>query len=155
MSSISDVTSTTNSYETTNQSSLAQFIQDLNSIGTALQSGNVSAAQTALTTFQQDFTDNSQTSANQPFGRNSQANKDYQSMVSALNSGDVSDAQKAFANLQNDLKAVHKGHHHHHGPGLTSTTSTTTPTTTTDSAITSATSDSDADNHGSSLNVTA
>jgi hypothetical protein len=66
---------------------------------------------------------NPQTSANQPFGNNSQANTDYQSLVGALQTGNLSNAQKAFSSLQTDLQAAQTstktggGHHHHHGSG--------------------------------------
>jgi hypothetical protein len=149
MNSISAISSATNPYETTNQNGFGQTLQDFKAIGSALQSGDVTTAQNALTTFQQDLQGNSQTSSSQPFGKNSQANTDYQNLTSALQSGDLSGAQKAFTSLQSDLKAVHKGHHHHHGA------STTPPATTTSSAATSSTVDSDGDNDGSNLNVTA
>src|SRR5580658_7786586 len=118
MSTISSVSSTNNPYQTTGQNGLAQTGQDFNSIGSALQSGNVSAAQSALTAFQQDLQGNPQTSASQPFGNNSQANTDYQSLVSSLQSGNLPSAQKAFASLQTDLQATQastkKGHGGHH-----------------------------------------
>lgn len=122
MSTISGVPSTTNAYQTTDQNGIAQTVQDFNSIGSALSAGNVSAAQTALSTFQQDLQSNSQTSASQPFGDNSQANSDYQNLVSSLQSGNLSSAQKAFASLQTDLQATQtapkKGHGgHHYGGG--------------------------------------
>ena len=106
MSAISSVTSTGNPYQTTTQNGYAQIVQDFNDIGSALQSGDVSAAQTALSAFQQDLPGNSQATASQPFGQNSQANTDYQSLASALQSGNLSSAQKAFANLQKDLQSA-------------------------------------------------
>lgn len=124
MSSISSVSSTTNPYQPTAQNSMSQVLQDFNAVGSALQSGNVSTAQSALAAFQQDLQSNSQTSANQPFGKNTQANTNYQSLTTALQSGDLSAAQKAFASIQTDLKASHKGHHHH-GSGATSATAST------------------------------
>jgi soluble cytochrome b562 len=130
MSAISSVTSTGNPYQATNQAGMGQIIQDFNSIGSALQSGNVSAAQTALTTFQQDLQSNPQLSSSQPFGNNSQANTDYQGLVSSLQNGNLSSAQKAFASLQTDLQAsqtstktAHRGGHRHHGSGGASTAS--------------------------------
>ncbi len=128
MSSVSGVTLATNPYQTNNQSDLGKIFQDFGAIGSALQSGNLSTAQSALAAFQQAVQGSSQTSSSQPFGSNSQANSDYQTLVSSLQSGDLSSAQKAFASLQTDLQATHKGHHHHrhHSFGATSTTSTTT-----------------------------
>jgi len=135
MSSISSVSSSNPAYQNYNTSNIKQTIQDFQAIGNALQSGDVSSAQSALTTFQQALatTTNSQSTANQPFGKNSQANTDYQSLVSALQSGNLGTAQQAYSSLQTDLKPAHKGHHHHHG---SSTTSPTTTATTVGTAIT-------------------
>jgi DNA-binding FadR family transcriptional regulator len=143
MSSVASVSSSTNPYQTS-QSNFAQFMQDFKAIGSALQSGNLSSAQSALAAFQKDLQGNSQSSTssttNQPFGKNSQANTDYQSLVTALQSGDTAGAQKAFTSLQSDLKTGHKGHHHHHGSSTTTDTvspSTSSTDATTDSALTS------------------
>jgi hypothetical protein len=177
MSSISSVTSAYSPYQTTNQNSFAQIIQDFKSIGGALKSGNVSAAQTALSAFQQDLQSNSQTSSTQPFGNNTQANTDYQSLVSGLQSGNLSSAQKAFASLQTDLqtaqtstKSAHRGHHHHGGGGVsaealingltnnsttTSATSATSSATSTSGTAANATAENDAPSDGSLLNATA
>ena len=160
------MSSTTNPYQPTSLNSFSQIVQDFNSIGTALQSGNLSTAQSALATFQQDLQNNSQTSTTQPFGNNSQANTDYQSLTSALQSGDLSGAQKAFSSLQTDLQGAgagkaHKGHHHHGSGGGASTESlinnltTSSSTTSTNSTGTTSAADGDAENDGSILNVTA
>jgi len=129
MSAIASVSSTSNPYQTSNQSGMGQIVQDFNSIGSALQSGNVSDAQTALSSFQQDLQSNPQLSSSQPFGDNSQANTKYQGLVSSLQSGNLSSAQKAFSTLQTYLeaaqtssKSTHKGHRHH-GSGGASTAS--------------------------------
>ena len=145
MSSISAISSNTDPYRIADQQNLGQIGQDFKAIGSALQSGNLSTAQTALTTFQQDLQAASKTGATQIFGKNSQANTDYKSLAAALQSGDLSGAQKAFASLQTDLKPVHKGHHHHHSSSSTSAT-TQTNNATTSSAIGS---------DGNKLNVTA
>jgi hypothetical protein len=145
MSSISGVSSTTNPYQIAYQSSLDQFGQDFKAVGSALQSGDLSSAQSALAAFQKDLQGNSQTSTNQPFGKNTQANKDFQSLTSTLQSGDLAAAQKAFAGVQTDLKAAYKGHHHHHSSSSTSATAQT------NSAATSSAIGSD----GSKLNVAA
>jgi outer membrane protein assembly factor BamD (BamD/ComL family) len=148
MSSISSVNSTTNPNQTTNQQSgYTQIAQNFQAIGSSLQSGDLSSAQSALAALQQalqgNSQSNSQTSSSQPFGKNSQANKDYQNLTSALQSGNLSTAQKAYASLQNDLKSAqstksaHKGHHHHHAASATSATaSSTTPTTSSTSSST-------------------
>jgi hypothetical protein len=139
MSSISSLSSVTSPFQTASQSGSDQFIKDFKALGSALDSGNLSAAQTALATFQQDLQGDSpnsatQSSSNQPFGKNSAANKDYQTLVSALQSGDTSGAQKAFASLQADLKGTQgvqgvKGHHHHHHHHSSATEDSTTSST--------------------------
>ena len=143
MSSISGISSTTNPYLSTNQNDLSQSIKDFQAIGSALQSGNLTNAQSALSAFQQDLQGSSQSSSSQPFGTNTKANSDFQTLVSSLQSGNLSNAQQAFSSLQTDLKSsqsAHKGHHHHHSA------STATATNPTASFLT------DNDN---SLNVTA
>jgi hypothetical protein len=127
MSSISGTSSATNSYQATNLNAFTQFVNDFNAIGSALQSGNLSDAQSALATFQQDLPGNSQSSTSQPFGNNTQANADYQSLVSALKSGNLPDAQKAYTSLQNDLQGTGAGkshRHHHHGSSDSGATQT-------------------------------
>ena len=139
MSSISSVTPATNPYQPANQNGFAQTFSDFKAIGSALQSGDLSTAQSALAAFQQNEPAGSQSATTQPFGKNSQANTDYQTLTAALQSGDLTGAQKAFSSIQTDLKsaqAAHKGHghHHHHGaPPATAaaTPATSSPTTTT------------------------
>jgi hypothetical protein len=159
MSTISSASPTTNPYQTANQSSLSQFLQDFNALGNALQSGTVATAQNALATFQQELSGNSQTPANQPFGNNSRANTDYQNLVSALKTGDLTTARQAFGSLKTDLKGTQKGHHNHHASGgVTPSTTPTTPATATASttgATPSSGVDKDGDNDVSNLNVTA
>jgi hypothetical protein len=147
MSSISSVNSATTPIPTTNQNGFAQIAKSFQAIGSALQSGDVATAQTALTNFQQALQGmsqaNSQAATNQPFGKNSQANTDYQNLTSALKSGDLSTAQKAYASLQNDLKSAqstkstHRGHHRHHTASATSSTTSPATTTTTSSTVAS------------------
>ena len=181
MSTISGVGSTTNPYPITNQGGFDQIVDDFNSIGAALQSGDISSAQTALMAFQQELQNNPLTSANQSFGDNNQANTDYQSLVGALQRGNLSNAQMAFANLQSDLQSVqtptntgHGNHHHHSGGGasasalihslttistLTSSTGTSTstsmPTTFANSTVASLADGGDGDLEGGVLNATA
>jgi len=131
MSSISNVSSTINPYQTQPQNNFAQMAQAFKAIGSALQSGNLSSAQSALATFQQALggsassssaSSSSSSSTNQPFGSNSQANTAYQSLISSLQSGNVSGAQSAYNNLQDGLKSSNQPAqaqraHHHHGSG--------------------------------------
>ncbi|MCE0482884.1 MAG: hypothetical protein LV479_01445 [Methylacidiphilales bacterium] len=135
MNTISSISSATNLYQTSTQNGASSVFQDLKSLGTALQSGDLSGAQSALATFQQDLQGtsqgNSSTSTSQPFGTNNKANADFQTLSNALQSGNLSTAQQAFSSLQADLKSGHKGHHHHassatSGPSSTESTSTDT-----------------------------
>jgi ribosomal protein S20 len=136
MSAISSISSATNSYQTASLNGFDQAFKDLKSIGTALQSGDLSSAQSALTAFQQAQPAATQAPGSQPFGQNSQANTDYKSLTTALSSGDLSAAQKAFTSLKADLKttqssqSAHKGHHHHHAASATATPTTATTSTT-------------------------
>jgi hypothetical protein len=98
MSAISGVSSATSPHTTTNQNAIASIPKDLGVIGSKLKTGNLSAAQTALSTFQQNV------QGNPPFGMNSQANADYQKLVMAVQSGDLSAAQQSLASLQTDLQ---------------------------------------------------
>jgi hypothetical protein len=146
MSTISSVSSATGLYQPANQGSFSQSVQDFQAIGSALQSGDLTSAQSALAAFQQDLPASSQTSSNQPFGANSKANSDYQSLVSALQSGNLSNAQQSFASLQTDLKATSKSHHHHHHSSSTTSSTTAASSTTTGFTI---------DDASNGLNVTA
>ena len=145
MSNISSVTGTTPPYQ---PSQVSLYLQAFQSMGSSLQAGDLSSAQSTLAAFQQNLQSYSTSAAQQPFGGNSQANTAYQNLSSALQSGDLSGAQKSFADLQRSLSSVHKGHHHH---GSKSTQATASPNTTTSTTPT----DSDGDNDGSVLNVTA
>jgi ribosomal protein S20 len=155
MSSISGVSPVTNPYQTNDQAGYGQMVQNFNAIGSALQSGDLTTAQSALTAFQQALPGSSSTSTSQPFGKNSQANTDYQSLTSSLKSGDLASAQKAFTSLQKDLKpaqttqAAHKGHHHHHSSSATAATPAATTASPTVSSSTSSTSDSAVGSDGS------
>jgi outer membrane protein assembly factor BamD (BamD/ComL family) len=163
MSSVSSIASATNTNQTTSQNNFFQIRKDFNSIGSALQSGNLSDAQSALSAFQQDLQSSSQLSSTQPFGTNTQANTDYQNLTSALQSGNLSDAQKAYSSLQSDLQSsqTHKGHRHHHGSWGGSAASLInnldTNTSATSANITTASSgvDVDGDNGIGFLNVIA
>jgi hypothetical protein len=164
MSNISSITGTTYPYQSINQPSL--FLQSLQSVGSSLQTGDLSSAQSAFSIFQQNLQANSTSAAQQPFGGNSQANSAFQNLSSALQSNDLSSAQKSFADLQTSLSSVHKGHHHHGSKSTEATTSpsTTNPTTSTTSttstkstggANASSATDDDGDHDGSVLDVTA
>jgi hypothetical protein len=128
---VSSVSSATSLYPPENQALFQQQAQDFNTLASALQSGNLSTAQSAFTSWQQDLTsiappNQQSTQQSQPFGSNSQANSDFQSLSSALQSGDISSAQQAFANLKQDLQSSGsvRGHHHHHRTGTQNNSNT-------------------------------
>jgi hypothetical protein len=104
MSAIASVPSAASPYPTASRSGLGAIGKDFHAVGKALQSGDVPSATNALAALQQKVQDQFQTSANQPFGNNSQANTDYQSLVGALQIGNLSTAQKAFSRLETDLE---------------------------------------------------
>jgi len=175
MSTISSVTATPDAYPSANPGGkMHQLVQNFQAIGSALASGDVATAQTALASFQQALQGNPQGSAqgssqkasSQPFGKDSQANTDYQNLTSALQSGNLSTAQKAYASLQNDLKAAataatatksaHRGHHHHHSEATDSAaSSTTTPSSTNSTSPTESSNSSSTSAKDGSLNALA
>jgi hypothetical protein len=71
----------------------------------SLASGNVAAAQTAFTTYQQ-LNQSLPTAGGSPSTSNSQLSTDMTALGSALSSGNLSTAQSAFATVQNDLKTT-------------------------------------------------
>jgi len=87
----------------------------------ALSAGDLSAAQSAFSAFQQDF--HAVTHA-----QNGQSSVQgaLQALGQALSSGNLSAAQSAFATLQQDIQNAGQAHHHHHrqgGSGQASTNS--------------------------------
>jgi hypothetical protein len=104
MSSISRVSLAGYLNEPINSNASNPLMKSLQAVSSALQSGNISAAQSALAKFQKQLQGNSPTSSSQPFGNNSQANSAYQSLVSSVQSGNLSDAQQALSSLKTDLK---------------------------------------------------
>jgi DNA-binding FadR family transcriptional regulator len=106
MSSISSISSVAaNAYQPINSNGAkSQWIKSLQAVSSAVQSGDLSKAQSALATFQKQLQANSQTSANQPFGGNRQANSAYQSLVTSVQSGNLSAAQQALSSLKTDLR---------------------------------------------------
>jgi len=110
--SISSVQSTS-SYNYTNRTDqFAQVRSDFLSLGTALQSGDLKAAQAAFTKLQTDAPGIAN-QANAQGAAGSSTSDNFATLASALQSGDLSGAQKAFAAIQQ--AAPHGRHHHHHG----------------------------------------
>jgi len=106
--------------------------QDMEQLGTALQGGDMAAAQQAFTDLQGLNPTNqaqsassvsaaaSTTSSSSSTATSSQSTvaSALSSLSQALQSGNLSDAQTAFSQLQTDVQAQKGGgHHHHHGGG--------------------------------------
>lgn len=117
-----------------------QFRSDFASLLSAVKSGDMSAAQQALTAVQNDRAASSTTYSSQPAQGKGQVSTDLQSLFAAVQKGDTSGAQQALTQLQTDAQqqaqtrgAQGHGHHHHHhasssDPSTTSTSPTDDPT---------------------------
>ena len=92
------------------QQNAEQFKQSFDALGSAIQSGDLSSAQDALTSLQQSQPANASNKANIS---NGPLSKDWAALQQALQSNDPNAAKQAFTQLQTDMKALHKGHHHH------------------------------------------
>ena|SRR5271168_1733196 len=101
-------------------SPMAKRREDFDTLQSALQSGNISGAQSAFAAFLQDVQKTAQTAGSASlFGPGTQASKDLQALGSALQSANLAGAQKAFATLQQDIQAAGQSptnlpfaHHH-------------------------------------------
>ena len=136
--SSSSTTTATESASTASASATASgsdpLQQDFQNLSSALTAGNLSDAQSAFATLQNDLTaqssssspstttatDSASTASASATASNSDPlRQDFQSLSSALSSGNLADAQTAFAALQNDLATQSSGAngslHHHHG----------------------------------------
>lgn len=100
---------------------VSQVFQDFQAISSAVQSGNMTTAQTALSSFLQDLQNGPQNNPlSQLFSNNSALGKDLQNLQTALQSNDSSSAQNAFRTLIQDMQkamktqGMHHRHHHFH-----------------------------------------
>ena len=109
---ISSVSSTTNSTQSVDAQAVQKNIQDFKALASALQSGDLTTAQSAFAAWQKDMTGSQQSATG--FGATDTLSQDIQSLQSALQSNDITSAQKAFSQLVQDLQSAHKSHHHHH-----------------------------------------
>lgn len=155
---ISNVSSTSVSWQNNIRNPWQQRRQDFKSLASALQSGDLNSAQAAFAAWQKDLPGNTSTSNSSdptsPFGQNSQANADFKSLSDALKSGDVTGAQKAFTTLKTDLRGASQAHraHHHRKPDNDGDSDDQNQSANS-SSVPNAVSDSQTD--GSSLNVQA
>ncbi len=106
--------------------------QALGQLTSAIQSGNLSAAQSAYSTLSQSASSN----PNDPFAQAlAQIGDDLQS-------GDITQAKQDLATLQQQMKGAHHGHGHHHhagGAGPAQSAGATTSTSNDPTAPTSST----------------
>jgi len=154
---ISSIGSTTNAYQASATDNFSQSFNNFKSIGSAIQSGDLTTAQNALTAFQSDLQSNTgKNPLSQLFSNNSKLGDDLTSLQTALKSNDVAGAQDAFKTLVKDMQGAIKtqvphGHHRHHRVGNDSQSPSSTPasssSTTTDTTTGSTT--------GSTLDVQA
>jgi len=131
---ISNVGSTTPAYQAASTNSFSQLFNDFKSIGSDIQSGELSSAQSALTTFQSDLqSSNGKDPMSRLFSNNSTLGNDLTALQTALKSNDPTAAQNAFKTLTQDMQSAlktpgaHRHHHHHHAQ------SASTPATSPDS----------------------
>jgi hypothetical protein len=103
--------------------------QDFKALQDALNAGDLSGAQKAFSSIEQDFQNiqkargaqaNSQTGGGQ-------LQQDFQAIQNALNAGDIDGAKQALATFQQDVKKAHGHHHHHHHHKSDSTTDSSDP----------------------------
>jgi DNA-binding FadR family transcriptional regulator len=138
-----------------------QVQQDYTQLASALQSGNLTSAQTAFTALQQALqtqTGSTTAPSTTPTSSSDPIANDFNALGQALSSGNLSQAQSAFAQLQSDvqtaqqstasqaqslaqaLKTAVDGHHHHHGHhgggGESSSQSSSSTTSSTSSSST-------------------
>jgi len=99
------------------QSKMQQFQQEFQQLGQALQSGNLSAAQSDFATLQQSNSTASAQSTNPLVQAFNQLGTDLQA-------GNTTAAQQDYATIQQDMQSqatqsqgAHFHHHHHHGGG--------------------------------------
>ena len=99
--------------------------QDFKSIANALQSGDLSTAQSAFASLLQTFPNSSSpvnnltqnATAASATGSGNSANSvssDLSALGQAIQSGDLTGAQNDFSKLMRDMQSIGGGHHHHH-----------------------------------------
>ena len=117
---VSNISSAANTQPTPANDGFKQLFTDFKGIGSAIQSGDLTSAQTALTTFQTDLQNNPEKNPlSQLFKKNSRLGDDLTALQTALKSNDPASAQNAFQTLIQDMKGAMRahrshGHHHHH-----------------------------------------
>ena len=121
--SVSAISSSSGLAPTAWQSQIGQVQSDFQALGKALQSGNLTVAQQAYATLQQDLPASQSSSS-------ATSSNPLSAVGQALQSGNLTAAQQAFA----ALKGHHHGHHHH-GGGSAVSAPASTPTATTGTSL--------------------
>jgi hypothetical protein len=114
---VSNVGSSANPYQANSTGGFRQQMQDFKGLSNALQTGDLSSAQSAFTTLQNDLQSSQTNGKSSPLlDPNTQVGKDFKAVQDALKSGDVKGAQDAFATLKQDFRGTQKagGHPHRH-----------------------------------------
>ncbi len=127
------------SFSASQTSNYQNYKQAFSQLTNALQSGNLSAAQSAYDTL-------ASSPAAQGTGPLAQA---LQQIGQDLQSGDLADAQQALASLQQQQQA-HGHHHHHHSGGISDPSNSTQNANSSDPS-----NDSGADSVSIDIQVTA
>jgi len=88
------------------QDKIMQFQTNFDNLGSALQSGDLTAAQQAFSALLQGM----------PSNNNSQdtIQSDFDALGKALDSGDINAAKTAFSKLEQDMQTLKMSRHHHH-----------------------------------------
>jgi len=114
--SIDSISPSYSPYQTNEtQNPFLQIRKNVEQMGQALNSGDLTAAQTAYSSLRQLLP--SSTADQEQTGQQvnqSAFSADFDALGQALQSGDLAKAQEAFARLQQDAQSAQKGHHHHH-----------------------------------------
>jgi outer membrane protein assembly factor BamD (BamD/ComL family) len=108
-----------------------QIKTEFEQLGQALQSGNLTQAQSDFATLSQNISAANQSSgATTPATNNSPAAQAFAQLGQDLQSGNLQGAQQDFANFQQDVQQSssqqvggHHGHHHHHAESSQSSSS--------------------------------
>jgi hypothetical protein len=117
MTSINSITPT--AAQSAWQSPFKQISDSFGQLGKSLSAGDLSGAQQAFASLQQNLPQgqNSQGNSANGNGGPSKLKQDFATLGDALQSGNLTAAQQAYATLQQDFQSVRGGHRHHHRGG--------------------------------------
>ena len=151
MSTVSGVSSLSSQYQANLQNIFKQWQENFDNLGTALQSSDMTAAQTAYSALLQAAPTGSQAQTSQKNGTTG-IQSDFDTLGKAIQSGDTDAAKTAFDKLKQDLQTA-RAHHHHHHKQASGTESTPANFATDQLQTTNGISDSSSDSN--TINITA